>query len=307
MLNAIQFRNLTKIYRAGFWQRQQLALDSLELEVPHHCIYGFLGANGAGKTTAIKMLTGIQHPSSGTIFLFGEPHFEARSKQRIGYLPERPYFHDNLTANEFLNFHRSLYGSSLKAKVSKNEELLHIVGLEGTGTKRLRTFSKGMLQRIGIAQSLVNNPDLLVLDEPTSGLDPIGRIEIRNLIQSLYQQGKTIFFSSHILSDVELLCHHIAFLEKGKLKAKGSIDEILSQHRPQYYEILFKGIKDAEIQELSVLLEATKLAHHSRILAKDPTESKIIAEAIWKKKGEIISISPQQITLENVLFADKLQ
>ena len=192
---AIQFKNLTKIYRSGFWGKKHQALSSLSLDVPTGSIFGFLGANGAGKTTTIKILMSLQYATEGTVSVWGGEVENRITQDRIGFMPERPTFHLDLTGNEFLNFHRSLYGKRNPDRNYKtNIDLLKMVGISEVGGTLLREFSKGMLQRIGLAQTLVNSPDLIVLDEPMSGLDPVGRRDIRNLIFDLSQEGKTIFF-----------------------------------------------------------------------------------------------------------------
>lgn len=302
----LEFKGTSKIYKTGFWGRQQLALSALKLSVPQGSIYGFLGANGAGKTTAIKILLGLQFPTAGEVFLWGKPSQLAENKRRIGYLPERPYFHDTMSATEFLNFHRALFGRQQKGKKStSNEELLALVGIPDVGSKRLRDFSKGMLQRIGIAQALVNDPELVILDEPMSGLDPVGRRDIRNLIQFLSKQGKTIFFSSHILSDVEALCHRIAFLEKGVLKFEGRVEEIL-RDATKAQEILFQA--DAKlIRDHSLLKKAEPLGEIFKISAIDPAEVRSIVEAVWQLNGQLISVQSQHLTLEQALFGKELK
>jgi ABC-2 type transport system ATP-binding protein len=298
----VEFKDLSKIYRIGFWGKRQEALQRLSLKVPQGKVFGFLGANGAGKTTGIKILMGLQFASHGEVRLWNSPAHLPENKARIGYLPERPYFHEMMTAGEFLSFHRALFGGYLKGKNLKNNaELLQMVGIPDVGAKRLRDFSKGMLQRVGIAQALVNDPDLIILDEPTSGLDPIGRRDVRNLIQSLAKEGKTIFFSSHILSDVETLCHQIAFLEKGILKFQGNVYDILHQKsRPQ--EIVFHGIAANELKTNAKLGLAEHIGDTSRIVAPSDKDAQDIAQTIWALGGRIVSMQSQHLTLEEALF-----
>lgn len=302
MESAIDFKSLTKIYAVGFWGKKQKALHSASFSVPKNSIYGFLGANGAGKTTAIKILMGLQFPTEGEVLVFGIPPLDPKAKARIGYLPERPYFHGNMKVHEFLNFHRNLFSPSLAGKkLPSNEELLKLVGLEQVAEKSLKDFSKGMLQRAGIAQALVNDPDLVVLDEPMSGLDPVGRRDMRDLILKLYKLGKTIFFSSHILSDIESVCHRIAFLEKGVLKYEGLLSEILrSEAAP--YEVQFSGISEAALQA-SGLLSKSHIAGQSRlVLCPNNQEAKRVIEEVWRLGGNLNSYHREQRTLEEFLY-----
>ena len=192
---AIEIREIEKRYREDFWRAPKTALRGISFDVPAGQIFGFLGANGAGKTTTIKIALGLQSATKGEIRIFGTDSRSADARMRIGFLPERPYFHLNLTGNEFLDFHRRLYrGGSRGRTLASNEELLREVGLADVGKRLLRNYSKGMLQRIGLAQALINDPDLVILDEPMSGLDPLGRRDVRNLMLELHKKGKTIFF-----------------------------------------------------------------------------------------------------------------
>lgn len=297
----IEFAGLSKAYRFGFWGKKQQALDSLTLQVPGESIYGFLGANGAGKTTGIKILMSLQFATAGSVKVFGLDPTSAEAKARIGYLPERPYFHDTMKAHEFLAFHRALFGSSLRGrKLPSAEELLALVGLPNVADKPLKDFSKGMLQRVGIAQALVNDPELVVLDEPMSGLDPVGRREVRDLILRLAGQGKTIFFSSHILSDVETLCHRVAFLEKGVLKYEGNLAEIRNAGSGRY-EVLFR-LAEEKRRESALLAPAVRTGEASLLTCEDAGAARRAIEEIWQRGGTLIASQPQQRTLEDFLF-----
>ncbi|MBI3809478.1 MAG: ABC transporter ATP-binding protein [Nitrospirae bacterium] len=203
---------LSKTFHVGFWGRPLVAVDRLDLEVCEGEVFGFLGPNGAGKTTAMKILMGLMRPTSGRAWILERDLGDVGVKREVGFLPEAPYFYDYLTAQEFLRFYGQLFGLERRVLAKRIEELLQVVGLSEAGHLQLRKFSKGMLQRIGIAQALINDPRLIILDEPMSGLDPIGRREIRDLILRLKQSGKTIFFSSHILHDAELLCDRVGIL-----------------------------------------------------------------------------------------------
>lgn len=300
----ISFENVSKSYKRDFWSKTQLALNLVSFQVPKGTIYGFLGANGAGKTSAIKLIMGLQKASTGNIKLWGQN--PESQKQRVGFLPERPYFHENLSAEEFLHFHRNLYFNNKENfRKQSNDELLKLVGLSHAKKMLLKQFSKGMLQRIGIAQALVNDPELIVLDEPMSGLDPIGRRDVRNLIQQLAAQGKTIFFSSHILSDIESLCSQITFLEKGKLKYSGKIDDLLHKTSAEQ-EILFRKVEAKKISTNTFLSRAQKMGENWRITAQNPSEAKKIIEAVWSVEAELLNIQSHHRSLEEALFGTDL-
>ncbi len=228
---AISVENLSKTYRTGFWLNQRVqSLHDCHLDVATGETFGLLGPNGAGKTTTIKCLLGIITPTSGRGTLLGKALGDQNIKQQVGYLPENPYFYTYLTAWEFLEFAGRLFQISNTVLKERIPALLELVGLplEAARKKQLRTYSKGMLQRTGMAQALINDPELVFLDEPMSGLDPIGRYQMRTIIESLKQQGKTVFFNSHILSDVEAICDRVALLVKGTLICQGRLDELLS-------------------------------------------------------------------------------
>lgn len=299
-MNAIELNGLSKIYRSGFWGKPQLVLDQVSFTVPAGTICGFLGANGAGKTTAIKILMGLQFASSGRCRMFGSEIDRIDVKARVGYLPERPYFHEGLTARRFLDFHRGLFGRALKGKkLASNEELLELVGIPDTGDKLLRNFSKGMLQRIGIAQALVNDPDLVVLDEPLSGLDPVGRKEVRDLIFHLGREGKTVFFSSHVLSDVEQLCQQLVLLEKGRLKLAGSVEDLVLSGTVRH-EVHFTGLSPEKLS--GVLACATGQLGRHVLYCGSREEARDIMQEIWQRGGTVLSYAPEHRSLEQMLF-----
>ncbi|HEY9892391.1 MAG TPA: ABC transporter ATP-binding protein [Candidatus Sericytochromatia bacterium] len=238
----VQTSELTKVYRTGFWLNQKIeSLINCSLTVYQGETFGLLGPNGAGKTTLLKTLLGIVRPTSGRAWLLGSAIGDTKIKQRIGYLPENAYFYDYLTGWEFLQFVAGLFAIPAALQQQRIPLLLDLVGLSKSAArkKQLRQYSKGMLQRIGMAQALINDPEVVFLDEPMSGLDPMGRYQIREIILSLKSQGKTIFFNSHILSDVEKICDRIAILAEGKLICTGSLDELLGI--AQTYHIKGKG------------------------------------------------------------------
>lgn len=238
----IQTYELSKQYRTGFWLNQKVtSLKQVSLTVYEGETFGLLGQNGAGKTTLLKSLLGIVRPSSGRATLLGKGVGDRTVKQRIGYLPENPYFYDYLTGWEILEFTAGLFQIPRSYYRKRIPELLDLVGLAQSAAKKkqLRQYSKGMLQRIGMAQALINDPELVFLDEPMSGLDPLGRYQMREIIQSLKTQGKTIFFNSHVLSDVEKICDRVAILAQGELIAIGSLQELLGT--PDQYRVVVKG------------------------------------------------------------------
>lgn len=253
----VEIFNLGKFYRTGFWMNQKIeSLKSCTLTVSQGETFGLLGQNGAGKTTLLKTLLGIVKPTSGRALLLGRPLGDRTVKQRVGYLPENPYFYDYLTGWEFLQFVAGLFQIPASVQRQRIPHLLDLVGLsQSTAVKQhLRQYSKGMLQRIGMAQALINNPEVVFLDEPMSGLDPMGRYQMREIILSLKSQGKTIFFNSHILSDVEKICDRVGILAKGELICIGAIDQLLGntetyhvQGKGGHLNILQKWIPDLEV------------------------------------------------------------
>jgi ABC-2 type transport system ATP-binding protein len=239
MTAAVRVEGLTKVFRPGWpWQPAVTALAGLSLTVQTGEIYGFLGPNGAGKTTTLKILMGLIRASGGRAEVLGRPAGDVEVRQHIGFLPESPYFYDYLTAEEFLAFYGRLAGLDRGGMPDRIAGLLKLVGLTGARERQLRTFSKGMLQRIGLAQALVHDPALVILDEPMSGLDPIGRKEVRDLILGLRERGKTVFFSTHIIPDVEAMCDRVGIVVKGRVVAEGRVDELAAQGRCRSLEEL---------------------------------------------------------------------
>jgi ABC-2 type transport system ATP-binding protein len=239
---ALQTENLTKTYRTGFWLRQKVtSLNQVSLKVYGGETFGLLGPNGAGKTTFMKLVLGIIRPTAGGGWVLGRPLGDRLIKARIGYLPENPYLYESLTGWECLELMATLHQVPRSVQKQRLPQLLDLVGLaqQAARKKTLRRYSKGMLQRIGLAQSLVNDPDLVLLDEPMSGLDPLGRYQVREIILQLKAQGKTIFFNSHILSDVEHLCDRVAILARGELLAVGTLDELLGTGKT--YQVQGRG------------------------------------------------------------------
>ena len=226
-MRALATHELTKEYAVGFWRKRPYrALDRLTLDVEPGEVFGFLGPNGAGKTTTLKLLMQLVFPTSGRAEMLGRPVGDLSVKRRIGYLPENPYFYDHLTAEELLAYFAALFGYPRRECRVRASRLLDEVGIGAERRLQLRKFSKGMLQRVGIAQALINDPELVIFDEPMSGLDPLGRRDVRALILRLRDRGCTVFFSSHVLSDAEALCSRVAILAKGRLVASGRLTEM---------------------------------------------------------------------------------
>jgi ABC-2 type transport system ATP-binding protein len=227
----LKTRKLCVEYRSrDFHQEKKVALVGLDLEVQAGEVFGFLGPNGAGKTTTMNVLLGFIPPTSGEASLFGIDVRQPIARQRIGYLPELTYYYKFLTAEELLRFYAKIFGLERAETDKRIAELLKLVELESAAKRQIKSYSKGMQQRVGLAQSLINNPDLLILDEPTSGLDPLGRMKVREIIQRLKNEGKTVFFSSHELGEVETICDRVAIVHQGKLKTVGTVAQVSAGH-----------------------------------------------------------------------------
>jgi ABC-2 type transport system ATP-binding protein len=261
-MDAIATDALTKHYAVGFsGRRRHVALDALTLRVGQGEVFGFLGPNGAGKTTTLKLLLRLIHPTSGAAAILGCPAGDVRMRRRIGYLPEQPYFYDHLTPEELLDYFGGLFGYDRVERRRRAGRLLDEVGVGAARRRQLRTFSKGMLQRVGVAQALLNDPEVVFLDEPMSGLDPLGRREIRHLILSLRDRGCTVFFSSHVLSDAEALCSRVGILAAGRLVTEGPLAEILA-FEVRGWELVVNGLTDvglARARALGRIRHATAL------------------------------------------------
>jgi ABC-2 type transport system ATP-binding protein len=295
----IEIENLTKDFSVGFWKKHPIrALDNLCLQVSRGEIFGFLGPNGAGKSTTIKILMHLLHPTSGRARILGEPVDRVAMHQRIGYLPENPYFYDYLTPAELLIYTGSLFGLHGSELSRKADSLLESVGLSEARNLALRKFSKGMVQRIGIAQALINDPEVIFLDEPMSGLDPLGRMEVRQIITSLKARGVTVFFSSHVLPDVEALCDRIAILNRGKMQETGTLDEILKE-RIQGYEVILSGLRADTAEKIRSLCdEVDSMEDRLRLRAGDREKMEALLEFAFVHSLELISVNPIRPSLE---------
>jgi ABC-2 type transport system ATP-binding protein len=303
--------DLTKDYEVGFLKKRKVrALDQLNLEVRRGEIFGFLGPNGAGKTTTLKLLMRLIYPTKGSARILGHPIDEVSTRARIGYLPENPYFYDYLSGRELLEYTAALFGVPTEQARLKGQELLGLVGLDSDRANRqLRKYSKGMLQRIGIAQALVNDPEIVFMDEPMSGLDPIGRREVRDLLLSLRAQGKTVFFSSHILSDVEALCDRAAILSRGKLVRCGTVHE-LTDIEDSAVEVVAIGIAPSALlsfpQVVSSFRSAAATPNGVHLVLGDESQIDDALALIRECGGKLVSVNPRRASLEDV-FADTKQ
>jgi len=297
---------LCKQFKVGFWGRPVTALERLDLEVHTGEIFGFLGPNGAGKTTTLKILMGLIYPTSGNAWILGHKVGEVAMKQQVGFLPESPYFYDYLTAEEFMRFYGQLFGLGGALLSERITTLLSTVGLSDARGLQLRKFSKGMLQRIGIAQALINDPHLVILDEPMSGLDPVGRKEIRDLILQLKAQGKTVFFSSHILHDAEVLCDRVGILIKGRLVALGKVTELIGAASTQSVEVVVEGLDPEGVERLRTLAEAV-IPQGERLLAVLHNQIDEVLDLIRARHASLISVTPQQPSLEELFMKEVRQ
>src|SRR5579864_4844646 len=302
--SAITISNLEKTYSVGFWRKKpRVGLKPLSLEVQEGEVFGYLGPNGAGKTTTLKLLMGLVFPSGGSAHILGMEINDPRVKAQIGFLPEHPYFYDYLTARELLEYYAQLSGVAGKERAHRVEAVLELVGLPDVAGVQLRKFSKGMLQRVGIAQAIVHNPRVVFLDEPMSGLDPMGRREGRDLIEGLRQEGKTVFFSTHILSDAEALCDRVAILNKGELRGVGAVAELTSTVHGKV-ELIWAG-PSVPAGLKSIGAECHVTGETGRCVVGEESVDAAI-DAIRAAQFRLISVTPVRATLEDY-FVQRLE
>src|ERR1700722_4478389 len=297
---AIEIEGLTKDYAVGFWRKKmRRSLDHLTLQVNQGEAFGFLGPNGAGKTTTLKLLMGLIFPTSGEARIQGRAISDISMHRQIGYMPEQPYFYDYLTARELLDYFAHVFGFNRAEREVRIKKFLDRVGLSASSDVQLRKFSKGMLQRVGIAQAILHDPQVVFLDEPMSGLDPVGRREVRDIILDLKRQGRTIFFSTHILSDAEMLCDRVAVLVDGKLRGVGSPREIVSME-VQGMEILFEVGKEQTLPA-NLAARAKNIGNRYRIEVAE-AELYAVLEQLRGCEGRILSVAPLRPSLEDYFF-----
>ena len=301
---AIEILGLEKTYTIGFWRkRPKYALRPLDLKVEDGEIFGFLGPNGAGKTTTLKLLMGLIFPTAGSARILGMELDDPRMKAQIGFLPEQPYFYDYLTARELLEYYGQLSGLEAKQRSSRVDQVLHRVGLPDVGGVQLRKFSKGMLQRVGIAQAILHDPKVVFFDEPMSGLDPMGRREVRDLMAQLKLEGKTVFFSTHILSDAEALCDRVGILHQGELRGVGAVAELTSSVHGKV-EVVWQGTAvPASLRALGAECHVT--GDTVRAMLSEANQDAAI-EALRRERLRLVSVTPVRTSLEDY-YLQKLQ
>lgn len=317
MAAVVETFGLTKIYSLDFLEveegklrlrlrksrRHRVALQNLDLSVEEGEIFGLLGPNGAGKTTTLKILMGIIFPTRGKAKILGRTLGDKWAKARLGFLPENPYFYDYLTGREFLRYYGQLYGIPRRERSERAERLLHRVGLKDAADVPLKGYSKGMLQRAGLAQALLNDPQVVFLDEPQSGLDPLGRKDIRDIILQLREEGKTVFFSSHILADAEMVCDRVGILYGGELKDIGKLSDLLST-RTKEFEVVASGVPDETVESWRgkadrVLVEKDRVM----VMVSKEEDARELLTKINEIGATLISFNPRRETLEEYFIA----
>ncbi len=300
----IRTEGLSKVFRTGFTMKKVEAVKGVDLKVDAGEIYGFIGPNGAGKTSTIKMLTGLILPTAGEAWIQDIPVSDPKCRAHLGFLPEGTFFHEYLTGREFLDFHGQLLGIDKATRQKRAGELLERVGIPHAGDMRIRSYSKGMRQRVGLAQALIADPEVVILDEPMSGLDPLGRKDVRDLILSLRDEGKTVFFSSHILGDAEVICDQVAIIVNGNIVHQGYIDDLLGQE-VSGVELVLEGIDAPLFEELKV--GATRaITQGPRFLLEfeDEASAQRVLERTLEAKGHVRSLVPRRRSLED-LFVEE--
>jgi len=298
-MKALEITGLKKSFRSNFLLKTYRVLKDISIQAEKGEIYGLLGPNGAGKTTTIKCIIGLIFPDAGQILINGRPSTALEIRRLTGFLPENPYFYDYLTAGEFLYFTGTLFALPARIIRQRSRELMERVGLAGQEKLKLRKFSKGMIQRIGLAQALMQDPDFLILDEPFSGLDPIGRKELREIIQSLKERGKTIFFSSHILQDVEMMADRVGIILNGRTIREGKLSELIS-HSVRYYEIVCDRIQEKKL----AAIHPGAIQRNSQFIITVEEEARInpVMASIIRLGGRIQSLQPIKMTLEDIFI-----
>jgi ABC-2 type transport system ATP-binding protein len=299
MSAVIEISGLRKAFHGHLGIGRTAAVAGLDLTVRPGEIFGLLGPNGAGKTTTLKMMLGLLRPDAGEIRLFGRPPRDVTARRKLGFLPENPYFYDYLTAVEFLDFYGRLHGLGAAERKRRIEKAIARVGLTGREGTPLRKFSKGMTQRLGLAQAIQHDPELVILDEPMSGLDPIGRREVRDLILAQRAAGKTVFFSSHILQDAEMLCDRVAIVFRGKLRAVGKLDELVARDA-KWIEVSVRGpLPDGVPGDRTPAPDGTTLVRVDGV----PSLTKLLA-AVPAAGGEVLSVWPRRESLEDLFLRE---
>lgn len=299
---AIETRGLKKVYRSLIGGSPVVAVADLNLQVPYGCVFGFLGPNGAGKTTTIQILIGNVYPTAGQAWVLGYKAGALAAKRRLGFLPEKFQFHEFLTAEEFLKLHGRLAGMDGKTLARRIDEVLELVGLQERRKSRIREFSKGMQQRIGLAQAILHDPDLVILDEPTSALDPLGRRRVREVIEYLKQQGKTVFLNSHLLSEVERSCDMVAILNKGRVVKQGTLEELLVHKSIVVLEL--RQVVPPVLEALERVAMKVQPLDTNRVMAEVADEKAIpeLARAVVYAGGDLMGMQAKRETLEDLFI-----
>ncbi len=303
-MDAIVTRGLGKVFKE-IGKPKVRSLDSLDLTIRKHEVFGFLGRNGAGKTTTIKILCSLLKPTAGEAFAFGENVRTRRARRLIGYLPEQPYFYEYLTPRETLDFYGQLQGLGPAERAREWDKLSEMLDLRDIAAQRIKGFSKGMRQRVGFAVALVGDPPLLILDEPMSGLDPIGRRNIRELILRMRDENKTLFFSSHVLADVEQVCDRVGILVKGRLVRQGRIDELLGK-KTAGVEVVATGLDTSAVAALKATCESHRaLDELERFTFADPEAGNRAARMVLEQGGKLVELNPLRETLEDYFMREQ--
>lgn len=298
---AIETEHLRKVYQGVMGRQSFVAVQDLSLQVPRGHVFGFLGPNGAGKTTTINMLLGNIYPTAGRASLLGCEMGDRDARRKLGFLPEKFQFHDFLTAEEFLELHGRLYGMSPRQRKTRIPEVLETVGLIDRRKSRIREFSKGMQQRVGLAQAILNDPDLVILDEPTSALDPLGRREVREIVSALKGQGKTVMLNSHLLSEIEMTCDQVAILKAGQVVRQGKIDDLLAA--PSTVQMRILNQSPMLLKALESLSRTVEVSGE-QITATIADEAAIpeLVSATVREGGRLMSLVPMRESLEDLFI-----
>jgi ABC-2 type transport system ATP-binding protein len=303
MAPVLELHDVRKTFRVGFIPKTRDVLKGISFSVDEGEVFGYLGPNGAGKTTTIKCALGLIFPDSGTIRLFGRPHLEPKAKAGLGFLPENPYFYDYLTAVEFLDFYARLFGLPAEVRAERIPRLLKLVSMDRAAGLPLRKFSRGMLQRVGLAQALINDPSLVILDEPLGGLDPLGRKEIRDIILGLRDAGKTVVFTSHILQDIEMICRRVAIIVGGHIISQGRLADLVSE-KVLFTEVTVSGLPESELAALGPCV--TEPGGRVMVKVADEAGVEAVLEAARAKRARVHSLVPRTQTLEDI-FVDMVK
>ena len=308
MSDVVTTEKVDQIFRSGFWMKKIQVLHSIDLSIPEGTVFGFLGANGAGKTTLIQLIVGLREPTAGRVRVSGHAATSREARRKIGYLPERPYFYEHLTGEALLKYFGTLSGMKSSALKDRIAKVLAEVGMAHAGKTELRKYSKGMLQRIGIAQAILHEPPFLVLDEPMSGLDPIGRKEMRELIGRLSAAGHTIFFSTHVIPDVEAICDQVALIQKGRMIGSGPIGHFLNDGgRSAQTEIICSGLDVARARRLPGAVAARAIPEGVRLTVEGREGLNRSLAALVEAQASVVSVTPVRPSLESFFEGEKVQ